>query len=111
MALRKDTLSQGDFGAWMLKHIDGWFAFARGLGLGIERMEEIILVTGCDRTRSWANVTFLEDEHNAQATFGVRVVHDPVISIEWQCLPEHVQGGVFHLGPDGPGTVRLCTIS
>jgi len=32
----------------MLKHIDRWFAFARRLGLGIEQMEEIILVTGCD---------------------------------------------------------------
>ena len=108
MAQRKDTLAQGDFGAWIVKHIDRWFAFARGLGLGIEKMEEIILVTGCDHTRSWTNVAFLGDEHDAQATFGVRVIHDPAISIEWQGLPEHVQGGVLHLGPDG--MVRLCTI-
>ena len=106
MARRKNTLAQGDFGAWMVKHIDRWFAFARGLGLGIEKMEEIILVTGCDRTRSWANVAFLGDEYNAQATFGVRVSHD---RIEWQCLPEHVQGAVLHRGPDG--TVRRALFS
>jgi hypothetical protein len=56
-----------------VKHIDSWFAFARKLGLGIEQMEEIILVTGCDRTRSWTNVAFLGGQADAQVSFGVRV--------------------------------------
>ncbi|KAH9959643.1 hypothetical protein BC827DRAFT_1156210 [Russula dissimulans] len=51
----EDTLAQGDFGKWILRNIDHWFAFTRRLGLGIERMEQIILVTGCDRMRSWTN--------------------------------------------------------
>ena len=54
----ENTLAQGDCGEWMLKHIDRWFAFARRLGLGIEQMEEIILVTGCDCTRSWTTSLF-----------------------------------------------------
>ena len=103
-ARREDTLAKGDFGAWIVKHIDRWFTFARGLGLGIKQMEEIILVTGCDRTRSWTNVTFFENEPNSQATFGVKVVHSPAISIEWHSSPEHVQGAVLNQGPDG--TVR-----
>ena len=107
---REDTLARGDFGAWIVKHIDRWFSFARGLGLGIKQMEEIILVTGCDRTRSWTNVAFLGNEHNAQATFGVKVTHDgPATSIEWQSLPELVQGAVLQRGPNG--TVRWRTIS
>jgi len=44
-ARREGTLAQGDFGRWMVKHIDNWFAFSRKLGLGIENMEEVILVT------------------------------------------------------------------
>jgi hypothetical protein len=108
-ARREDTLARGDFGVWMVKHIDRWFAFARELGLGIEQMEEIILVTGCDRTRSWTNVAFFGNEHDAQATFGVKVVHGPANSIEWQSSPEHVQGAILHRGPDG--TVRWCSIS
>jgi hypothetical protein len=109
-ARREDTLAKGDFGAWMLKNIDRWFSFARGLGLGIEQMEEIILVTGCDRTRSWTNVAFIGNENNAQATFGVKVVHGPAaINIEWRSSPERVQGAVLLQGPDG--TVRWCTIS
>ena len=67
-------------------------------------MEEIILVTGCDHTRSWTNVAFFGTQHNAQASFGVNVVRDPAISINWQPFPERVQGAVLHRGPDG--TVR-----
>jgi hypothetical protein len=107
-ARREDTLAKGDFSAWIVKHIDRWFAFARGLGL-IKQMEELILVTGCDHTRSWTNVAFFGNEHNAHATFGVKVDHGPAISIKWQTSPEHVQGAVLHRGPDG--TVRWFTIS
>jgi len=39
--------ARGDFGKWIVKHIDSWFAFARGLGLGIEHMEEIEQRSGC----------------------------------------------------------------
>ncbi|KAI9511932.1 hypothetical protein F5148DRAFT_1280314 [Russula earlei] len=69
-AQRQDTLARGDFGRWIVKHIDRWFVFARRLGLGIEHMEEIILVTGCDLTRSWANIVFLGGQTDAQASFG-----------------------------------------
>ena len=85
----------------MIKEIDRWFAFARDLGLGIERMEEIVLVTGCDHTRSWTNIAFFGSQNNAQASFGVNVVYGPAISINWQPLPESVQGAVLHRGPGG----------
>jgi hypothetical protein len=108
-ARRKDSLARGDFSEWIVKHIDHCFAFAQGLGLGIERMEEIILVTGCDRTRSWNNVAFFGSQHDAQASFGVKVVHGPPVSIFWQPSPEPGRGGVVHRGPGG--TVRRCSIS
>jgi hypothetical protein len=69
-------------------------------------MEEIVLVTGCDHTRSWTNVAFFGNEYKSRATVGVRVVHRPNISIEWQSSPEHAQGAVLHQGPDG--TVRCA---
>ena len=85
----------------MLKHIDGWFAFARGLGLGIDQMEEIILVTGHDSTRSWANVAFLEGHMDGQASFGFKVVHGRDVSINWQFLHGNAQGAVVNWGPEG----------
>ena len=100
-AQRQDTRARGDFGKWMLKRIDRWFAFAKGLGLGINQMEEIILVTGCDTTRSWANVTFLEGRMNGQASFGVRVDQARDININWQFSPGKIQGAVCNWGPEG----------
>ncbi len=100
-ARREDTQAIGDFREWIVKHIDSWFTFARELGLGIERMEEIILVTGCDHTRSWTNVAFFGDQYNAQVSFGVEVNHGPPFTVNWQPLPERVRGAVVHRGPGG----------
>ena len=89
----------------MVKHIDSWFAFARNLGL-IHQMEEIILVTGCDLTRSWTNVAFLRGA-DAQVSFGVKV-EGRNTSINFQFSPEHARGAVLHHGPEG--TVRLYAV-
>lgn len=53
---REDTRLQLDFSKWIITHIDSWFAYTSDLGMGVE-MEEMILVTGCHRTRTWFNVT------------------------------------------------------
>ena len=100
-AQRQDTHARGDFGKWILRHIDRWFAFARGVGHGINQMEEIILVTGCDITRSWANVTFLEGQTNGQASFGVRVDQGSDISINWQLSSGKILGAACNWGPGG----------
>ena len=102
-ARRLDTLTQSDFSEWIVKNIDRCFAFARRLGLGVENMEEIILVTGCDRTRSWTNVAFLGGPVDAQASFGVKVVHGRDTSVDIQFSPrhEHVEGALLNQGPEG----------
>jgi hypothetical protein len=82
-------------------HIDRCFEFARDLELGIKQMEEIILVTGCDRTRSWANITFLGGESDAEASFGVKVFHTGDNSIGVQFSPGHVTGAVLNHGLEG----------
>ena len=107
-ARREDTLSQSDFGEWIVKNIDRWFTFARQLGLGIEQMEEIILVTGCDRTESWTNVAFLGGQDDGQASFGVKVSDDHDASINIQFSPGHVVGAVLNHGAEGK--VRRCAL-
>jgi hypothetical protein len=89
----------------MIKHIDRWLSFTRRLELGIE-MEDIILVTGCHRTRSWASVVFSEDPEDAQVSFGVEVtgVNGPNTNINWRFSPENSGGAVVNWGPDG----RVC---
>ena len=94
----------------MVKHIDTWLAFARNLGL-VHQMEEIILVTGCDLTRSWTNIAFLGGRADAQVSFGVEVRGSVTgttsnLDINYQFSPGLVRGAVLHHGPEG--TVR-CT--
>lgn len=85
----------------MVKYIDTWLVFARRLGLGIEHMEEIVLVTGCDRSKSWTNVAFLGYQADAQVSLGVKVVQGLEDSIEWQSLPGQIRGAVLNEGPGG----------
>jgi hypothetical protein len=92
-----------------VKHIDSWFAFARELGIGIQQMEEIILVTGCDLTRSWTNIAFHGGQADAQVSFRVKVEEElEDTSIKFQFLPENAQGAALHHGPEG--TVRLYAV-
>ena len=100
-AQREDTLVRGDFAKWITRHIDSWFAFTQRLGLGIGQMEDIVLVTGRHRTRSWTNIAFFEGQADAQVSFGVRVTDNVSASINWQVSREHIQGAMLSQGPSG----------
>ena len=103
-AQRQDTLAQGDFGKWIVNHIDLWLAFTRNLGLGITRMEDIVFVTGCHLATSWANIAFSEGCGEEHVSFGVRVSGVP--NVEWWFPPEEIHGVASNLGPSG--TVGFC---
>jgi hypothetical protein len=75
--------------------------------MGIQQMEEIILVTGCDLTRSWTNIAFLGGQVDAEVSFRV-MVEEADTSISFQFSPENARGAVVHHGPEG--TVRLYAI-
>jgi hypothetical protein len=102
-AQRKDTAARGDFAKCIIKHIDEWFAFARERGLGISR-EDIILVTGCHLTGTWATIAFREE--GEQVSFGAQV--SGVSNAAWQFTPEGAQGVAYNLGPSGQ--VGFCIL-
>jgi len=100
-AQREDTIARGDFAAWITSHIDSWFAFVRRLGLGVEKMEDIVLVTGRHRTRSRTNIAFYEGQAAAQVSFGVQVTGDVGAGINWQVSRRNIQGAMLSQGPSG----------
>ncbi|KAH9174158.1 hypothetical protein EDB89DRAFT_1904657 [Lactarius sanguifluus] len=101
-AQREDTIARGDFAKWITRHIYSWLAFTRGLGLGIEQMVDIVLVTGRHRTRSWTNIAFYEGQAAAQVSFGVRVTDDVnATSVNWQVSRTQIQGAMLSQGPSG----------
>jgi hypothetical protein len=63
----------------MTKHIDEWFTFARERGAGISRREDIVLVTGRDLARSWANVAFQDKDD--RVSFEVKVFGDSHLKV------------------------------
>ena len=104
-ARREDTLALEDFRWWIVRHIDNWFAFVRKLRLGIEHMEDTVLVTGCDLARSWTNIAFLggqDRQVDSQVSFGVKVEDTGSSgSINFRYSPENAQGAVLRCGPEG----------
>jgi len=99
-ARREDTLAQDLFRKWIIKHIDTWFAFSQQHGLGIE-MEDIVLVTGCHRTRSWSNIAFYETREDAQVSFEVQLPGILGTTVRWRVSSQHIQGAQLSPGPSG----------
>ena len=64
-------------------------------------MEDIVLVTGRHRTRSWSNVAFNEGRINAKVTFGVQVTGDVSVGVNWQVSRRNIQGAMLSQGPSG----------
>ena len=101
-AQRKDTAARRAFAKCIIKHIDNWFAFARDCDLEISR-EDIILVTGCHLTSTWATIAF--QGRGEQITFGAQVTG---VSVAWQFTPKSAQGVAYNLGPSDQ--VRFCLL-
>jgi len=100
----EDTVAQGDFGKWLVKNIDCCMQVAEDLGLGVNRMEDIILVTGRHLARSWVNVVFSESRGGAQLSFVVQASGNSGVHLE----ERSATGGDLKLGPSGE--VGFCTI-
>jgi hypothetical protein len=107
-AHREETFARGDFAKFITKRIDDWFAFARDLGLGVTRMEDIILVTGRDLGSSWTNVVFSENQGGEQVSFGVQVTG--VSNVQWEVPLEDIRGVAVNCGPSGEVHVSPCLV-
>jgi len=93
----EDTIAHGDFSKWITRNIDDCMRLAEDLGWGVNRMEDIILVTGRHLAKSWVNVAFSESRRGAQVSFGVRVSGVSGVHLE----ERNGTGGELKLGPSG----------
>jgi hypothetical protein len=107
-AKREDTVARARFSTWIIKHIDRWFAWARQLELGVDQMEDIILVTGTHRTRSCTNIVFPGGQEKAHTSFGIqsaqpwgRPNRSNIVTINWQFSIARNHGAVLCCGPSG----------
>ncbi|KDQ18584.1 hypothetical protein BOTBODRAFT_104256 [Botryobasidium botryosum FD-172 SS1] len=72
-ARSQDILHKMAFQGYMRRHTDYWVAFAYNLQLGLKE-EDIILVTGCDLTTSWAVAAFRQEARDVSISLEIGLV-------------------------------------
>jgi hypothetical protein len=83
---------------------------AEDRGLGVSRMEDIIIVTGRHLAKSWVRAVFSECQEGAQVSFGIQTSGDSVVHLE----KRNVSGAQLKFGPNGRvgffvRAEKLCT--
>ena len=70
------------FENYIRDHIVNWFTWAQKNSLGVERMEELILVTGCTLVTSWAAAAFV-DKTEAEISLASRALSNSGANFVW----------------------------
>ena len=60
---REDAIRLKMFSECIRDNVESWFDWSRDVDLPVERMDDLILVTGCTLVNSWAAAVF--DDHNS----------------------------------------------
>ena len=81
-AKREDTVARGDFEKWIINNIYNCMRLAEERGMGVNHMEDIILVTGRHLARSWVRVIFSESRGGAVVSFVAQASGDSVVHFE-----------------------------
>jgi hypothetical protein len=63
---REDAIRLKAFENYIRDNVDSWFEWSKKIGLRVEHMEELILVTGCTLVTSWATAAFLGRSETTQ---------------------------------------------
>ena len=96
-AEREDTVARGDFEKWIINNIYNCMRLAEERGLGVNRMEDIILVTGRHLARSWVRAIFSESRGGAEVSFVAQASGSSAVHIE----ERNVSGAQLEFGPNG----------
>ena len=74
-------------------------------GLGVNGLEDIILVTGRHLAKSWVRAVFSESRGYPEASFVAQVSEDSIVHLE----ERNVSGAQLEFGPNGE--VGFCIVS
>jgi hypothetical protein len=72
--------------------VDEWFNWAQNNGLGVERVEDLILVSGCTLVTSWASAVFVDDTMDAEISLASRTLNNGGAGFVWS----NIRGRVFY---------------
>ena len=73
-AHRKDIVRKKAFEDYVRDHVVSWFTWTQDNKLGVERLEELILVSGCTLATSWAVAAFVDNTMEAEVSLASRTL-------------------------------------
>jgi hypothetical protein len=89
---RQDAIRTKVFENFIRDHIDSWFTFAQDKHLDVERMEDIILVSGCTLVTSWAAAAFHDNTQDVKISLRSKALDNGGADFRWG--PDINPGGV-----------------
>lgn len=119
-ALSQDVLNRRIYKNYIIENCERWLAFSELRGLEL-RMEDIVLVTGCDLTTNWAVAAFTNHETDASIQLqmgssfqglglGTHISWKNERNVERNWGPREVFGASIHL-PGPPVAMSSTHIS
>ena len=88
----EDVIRAQVFENYIQDHVNSWFTWAQKNGLGVERVEDLILVSGCTLVTSWAAAAFTDDAMDAEITLATTTFDNGGASFVWS----NIRGRVFY---------------
>jgi hypothetical protein len=90
---RKDIIRKKAFEDYIRNHVVSWFTWAQNNQQGVERIEDLILVSGCTLTTSWAAAAFVDSTMKAEISLARGTPGDNSgTNFHWS----NIQGHVWH---------------
>ena len=80
---REDVIRTKPFENYIQDHVVSWFTWAQKNDLGVERMEDLILVTGCTLVTSWAAAAIVDNNSEAEISLASRMLSNGGTDFVW----------------------------
>ncbi|KAN0107071.1 hypothetical protein V8E52_010516 [Russula decolorans] len=88
----EDVIRAQVFEGYIQDYVDSWFTWAQKNRLGVERVEDLILVSGCTLVTSWAAAAFVDDSMDAEISLASRTLNNGGTSFVWS----NIRGRVLY---------------
>ena len=90
--LHEDVIRLQTFQDYIQDHVDSWSTWAQKNRLSVERVEDLILVSGCTLVTSWAAAAFVDDTMDAEISLASRALDKGGSSFVWS----NIRGRVLY---------------
>jgi hypothetical protein len=80
---REDVIRTKVFEDYIRDHVDSWFNWAQKNRFGVDRMEDLILVSGCTMATSWGAAACVDNTYEGEISLTSRAVSSVGASFVW----------------------------